>query len=1050
MSSDFNALVEDGLTPKVDPKPWMKEKTFTLVRDIGHLNEIIDKAIEAGLCALDLETTGLDNRIDKSGKTQDDVVGYCLSYDGNEGFYVPVKHYVQADSRGNRELHPLNLNALQVGLAMKRLTDNCVTIYHNSAFDLEFLYGLGSTVGIDIDKPSMFEDTLILDYLRDSTDKRHGLKHLAERFLGMEMIEIDELFRSGTKDRDFSTLDPSRQEVLWYAGSDGICTYLLFDFYCRHAADVKDYPHNLEGPVYEYKSPETIYGEQKNIYQIEKAMIPALRWTERNRPLVDMQYVENIKAECEALITETIKEIEEALCKNIHDKNIKDIHTFRNLYDVTSPQQLGQALEKLKQTNPAFKGVQFEVTEKSGQIKTDMESIEILASKYAETFPFLGKIQVFRRLQKVLGTYITPLYENTDWEGNPKGPYKRLNDSTIRFRFLPHRVDTGRFAASKGSPEHGYSGINVQSMPGTYNYAKFPVREVYKRPAGPGAAGASFVEGYEKAALKSDFLRHVYDRHFIRDNKTGAEYCIRKDCEGCPFAAKCQRSDPFTKTFYSLESAIRPALVARPGYVLVSIDFSGVELRVAANICEEPQWIKEFYRCGSCGHEFKPPTRTTRRAGKNAGVYNWKVNERPPSHCPTCGSDKIGDLHTLTAKIVYGDDVVNLPGSEFKQKRQSSKSVNFAIIYGGGGSAVARATGEPIEQGRVIRDRILNSLSTFGKWMDATIKDARKTQYVSTAVGRKIRLHDINSPEGWLRAKQERNAINSIVQGSATGDLIKYAMGSIYRACKDRGWLEDCRMMLTIHDELVFEIRQDKLDEIIPVINGCMTEFGDKMKWPIVLATDIEFSLDWSPGHNWREIHDVNVKTGVADAPVPSYLVGKIKFHPGMWHTDEGAGGDMVWAGGDNPGFIPMAEYKALFVAASENTENSGGDSPGDTASEAEGEDGDMGQEDNGGEAYDLSKLNEGKKSPELPRVNLPDYVHIIAQPLSSSAVAASYFLRLGKVERAFHALATMGKVTPTHVLVVKTIEGDTVLGAEEGVLVVPDIFEILAIYEGI
>jgi DNA polymerase I-like protein with 3'-5' exonuclease and polymerase domains len=990
---NFEQLVDSGQTPKVEPYPWMKTKRFTLVRDLDHLREVVDAAIKSGECALDLETEGLDNRIDSTGRTIHKIVGYCLSFDGEEGFYVPVGH-VRVNHKGESiGVHEANLPRTDTAEEIRRLCENCVTIYHNAGFDHEFLYGSGSRIQIEqVDK---FEDTLILDYLRDSTDKRHGLKHLAERFLGMEMIELKDLFLSHTKSRDFSTLDPTCQNTLWYAGSDGICTYLLLQFYKKH---------NHRGEP-EPDPKKTIYGEQKAVYAIEKALVPALRWTERNRPKVDIQYVHNLKREVELLMEDCVRDIRTSLIEGIKQADGSPLYNDQTFpYDVNSPQQLGNALKHLKETNRAFAHVELDVTEKSQQVQTNNESIEKIIKVYGKQFPFLSSILRFRTLQKVLGTYIDPIYENTDWKG-------RIKDHTIRFKFLANRVDTGRFAASKGESSQGYSGINVQSAPACYNSAEILVKKVYKRPQGMGDTQAVLDSGYLKAVEKTDFLKRVYDGHFIQDNRDGQEYCIRSSCDGCPFESSCERGRPVAKKFYSVESAVRPAIVAREGYVLVAIDYGGLELRAAANLSDETVWIDEFLH------------------GE-------------------------GDLHRITAQIIYGENVVNLPPAEYKLKRQDGKATNFSIIYGGGGNAIARATGVDSKEGWDIRNKMLKGLPRFNSWMQNVIKTAHRDKEVSTVIGRKIRLHDINSSEDWLRAKQERNAINSIVQGSATGDLIKYSMGSVYRKVRELDWWDICRMMLTIHDELVFEIRQDKLDEVLPVINECMTEFANRVKWKVPLTTDIELNTDWSPKYDWNQMHTIDPKSGMAFGDTPEFLIQKIKMDVGMWYKD-GEGNKFVWNGRD---FLPYQDFIDLHVQkmslalVAEGT----GDNPTKVSSDEihrpivprETQANDT-TEDHKKEVEEDMEFND--HTTEL--AGFPVYRYRMTVAITSDTDMASYWLRLRKVRDAMKAMAKLKRIHPTHILCVEDVHGNKYINpaiAKERVLVDPNIFELFAIYEGI
>jgi DNA polymerase I-like protein with 3'-5' exonuclease and polymerase domains len=550
--------------------------------------------------------------------------------------------------------------------------------------------------------------------------------------------------------------------------------------------------------------------------------------------------------------------------KFVEYRDLSYLDAIKREYDVTSPKQLGDIMMLLfKNRSVTGFDVELTLTGEEGslrrQVATATENIEAYVKTHGHLFPFLKRVNVYRTLQKVLGTYIKPLIENT----NPK-------DSTTRFSFNAFTVDTGRFSASKGNVEAGYSGINVQSMPACYSTAKFPCRVVESRPsgAGYGALTPSLLD----AITKRGFIRRIYDGHFMLDIPTGKELCVRVSCEGCPFEASCVRGATQKKRVVSLESSARLGIVARDkDHILVASDESGVELRVAANASREPKWVEEFFRCASCGYSFDEEK---------------KLHIAPPSLCPSCESDKIGDLHTLTCQIVYGADIVNAP--DFKTYRQASKGANFALLYGGGPGAVKAATNLSDDESRAFRDKFLAGLPVLNRWFKTTIEYARKHKEVSTLLGRKIRLPDIDNPEGFIRSKAERNAINSIIQGSATGDLTKYAMARAYNALKTMGpdALEDCKLILTVHDELVFDIKKSRLDEFVPLITGIMTELSAKLKWSVPLKCDVELGPSWDVIYNWDGMHSASAKTGMAHEPVPEELVDYIKHLPGMWVYD--------------------------------------------------------------------------------------------------------------------------------------------------------------------
>jgi len=375
-------------------RSWMNDCEFILIESPEQLKEVVDEAIELGLCALDLETTGLNNKV-YDGVCQGKIVGFCLSIDGIKGYYAPINH-----KEGNLPEKPIITE-------IKRLCENCVTVFHHAKFDTEFLW----TVGINVDKSSMFEDTQILVYL-DNDDlaklKGKGLKDSALRYLGMEMIEFKDLFpqSKGKKkvkiDFRFDKLHP--EECVRYAASDAIVTYRLF----QHLK------HNIK--------------EQPVVYKIDKALIPALRIMERNRVKIDTEYLRGLKIKVE----NEMQELAEKVYKIVG-------HQF----SFTAPREIGFALfEKLKL--PGGKK-----TKKSDQWATSEKDLEHLKDKH----PVVTYILRYKSLDTLIRRYIGPLSENVD------------HLSEAKFQFDACRVQGGRFACPGGDPSQGYTGVNVQSTP---------------------------------------------------------------------------------------------------------------------------------------------------------------------------------------------------------------------------------------------------------------------------------------------------------------------------------------------------------------------------------------------------------------------------------------------------------------------------------------------------------------------------------------------------------------------------------------------------------
>ena len=389
-----------GLTEQTI-QPWMREKSFVLVKAIDMLRWIVDQCIAKKYAVLDLESQGLDNRV-YDGKVNHGIVGFCICYDGETGFYVPVRHDPDLDDKGNV---PWDLAKVEI----QRLIDNCILIYHNADYDQETLWAEHFNVPEGEDT---FEDTQLMVFLTDSNRKRLGLKSCSEDLLGMKMIEFKDIFPRGTKVPKIDELHP--EEAYIYGGSDGICTWHLWN-------KLKDDP---------------LLKEQAFIYKVEKRLIGVVRRMERNRVHIDVDYLKNLDVELETQCETLMADI----------RRLCDEPTL----NIDSPKQLGEVLfDKLKIPNAGRTGEEG----KGKQYKTDRETLEELDKQYQGKYPALTMVVKYRQLQKVRGTYISNLANNVD----------RFGDA--RFGIMSCGAPTGRFAAPGGNPDQGFSGVNVQSIP---------------------------------------------------------------------------------------------------------------------------------------------------------------------------------------------------------------------------------------------------------------------------------------------------------------------------------------------------------------------------------------------------------------------------------------------------------------------------------------------------------------------------------------------------------------------------------------------------------
>ena len=241
---------------------------------------------------------------------------------------------------------------------------------------------------------------------------------------------------------------------------------------------------------------------------------------------------------------------------------------------------------------------------------------------------------------------------------------------------------------------------------------------------------------------------------------------------------------------------IRRAFIPRGSdYILMAADYSQIELRVIASMSNEENMINAF------------------------------VNNQ--------------DIHTMTASKIYNVDPENVT----REQRGNAKTVNFGIIYGVSAFGLSQQTDLNRSESKVMIDNYFSNYPGLKKYMSDQIDFARNNGYVETIMGRRRYLQNINSQNNMLRSSSERNAINAPIQGSAA-DIIKIAMININSELKKQSLKS--KMLLQVHDELVFDVHKSEKDQIKDIVKTTM-ESAVKLKVP--LKIDLEF------GKNWLEAH---------------------------------------------------------------------------------------------------------------------------------------------------------------------------------------------------
>ena len=241
---------------------------------------------------------------------------------------------------------------------------------------------------------------------------------------------------------------------------------------------------------------------------------------------------------------------------------------------------------------------------------------------------------------------------------------------------------------------------------------------------------------------------------------------------------------------------IRKAFVARDeNYTLVSADYSQIELRVIAALSGEENMIKAFQN-----HE---------------------------------------DIHKSTASKVF-----NVPLEEVtREQRSHAKTVNFGIIYGVSAFGLSNQTNLSRKESADLIEAYYQTYPRLKSYIQEQIDFARENGYVQTILGRRRYLKDINSQNAVVRGGAERNAVNAPIQGSAA-DIIKIAMINIHEKLTSENWKS--KMLLQVHDELVFDVHNDELEKIKPMIKHEM-EHAFKL--------DVPLDVDLGAGKDWLEAH---------------------------------------------------------------------------------------------------------------------------------------------------------------------------------------------------
>jgi DNA polymerase I len=240
---------------------------------------------------------------------------------------------------------------------------------------------------------------------------------------------------------------------------------------------------------------------------------------------------------------------------------------------------------------------------------------------------------------------------------------------------------------------------------------------------------------------------------------------------------------------------IRKAFVPEKGHIFFSADYSQIELRLMAHLSRDKSMIADFL------------------SGN--------------------------DIHAATAAKIFGVDINDVT----REMRSRAKTANFGIIYGISSFGLSERLTIGRKEAKELIDGYFNSYPGVKIYMDESINKAREAGFVTTMFGRKRYLRDIHSRNQVVRGNAERNAINAPIQGSAA-DIIKIAMIRIFNRMKSEKYLS--KMILQVHDELIFEVEKSELEKLKEMV---LFEMSNAVK------LNIPLKVDWGTGNNWFEAH---------------------------------------------------------------------------------------------------------------------------------------------------------------------------------------------------
>lgn len=506
--------------------------------------------------------------------------------------------------------------------------------------------------------------------------------------------------------------------------------------------------------------------------------------------VIDTKLVEVIrKIEHEggmALDVEYIERTQKALIARAAALREQLIRVAGKTFDPDSPKQLGIAL--FEWCGVPNQGV---TRGKNPIYKTDEDTLDALSQAH----PIVEIAISYKKVTKAKSSYLDKMKYLAD-SGKP-----------VRFSFNQYAAPTFRLAAPGGDPDvDGFTGINIQAV------SNGESRDLYTVDLTSSSVARELVhldqsdvlvEGDQRKPEELMQGRPNLELPWVVEAEDGTPLCFRETCIGCP--AKCANYGIDTTRRWTTQVKMIPpmrnAFKAPDGYTIVAFDYDRQELVIGANMSGEKSWLV--------------PLKEHR------------------------------DVHAETACTVY-----NLPSldgmgkQEKKEKRADGKTFNFATFFGADEYTISKKLRIPIQTAKELYNNFKRSKPELFSWIAKVHAFARKSGYTTTWFGRKRPLKWLyDSPEWKTHSFADRSAVNTAVQGTGA-EVTRIAMVRVNSFLKERKLTnKEVQMMMQIHDDLTFLIRDDLVEEMIPLLKARM-EFHVK-DWEVQLTVGAKVGKSW-------------------------------------------------------------------------------------------------------------------------------------------------------------------------------------------------------------